>query len=212
MGNAMPWLVNPNSPPYADLIYQQKWQMARDTAEGLVTQAQEKLAGRVTLCGADSHQLVVFNALSWTRSDPVEFTLPTSGHDFQLIDSKGKAVPVQISTNNTAVFVAQNVPPLGYDTYCLVSGASAEPAQRGDKAPPIWDRPFSNHFFRLTPGFGGLKSVVDLATGAEREFEPQTNVVKTLRSTVMSQHIFADALSATLSQHFPPILSIFFFF
>lgn len=205
MGNAMPWLVNSNSPPYADLIYQQKWQMARDAAEGLVTQAQEKLASRVTLCGADSYQLVVFNALSWTRSDPVEFTLPTGNHDFQLVDSKSKAVPLQMSTNNTAVFVAQNVPPLGYDSYCLVSRASAEPAQREDKAPAIWDTPFSNDFFRLTPGLGGLKSVVDLATGAEREFGRQSKRSNAEEySSYLSAFGFSHTFSATLLQHSLP--------
>ena len=72
------------------------------------------------------------------------------------------------------MFLAEDVPSLGYRRYCVdqAPGEQAQAAASASAAPP-WTSPFSNAHFRLTPGLGGLASVVDIATGAERELGPE---------------------------------------
>lgn len=193
MGDALPWLVNAASPPYADLIYQQKWQMARDTAERLVDEAQERLAARAADgCSADAAmRLVVFNGLSWMRTDPVEVTLPSAaaGTTWTLLDTENNSVPLQRTANGTHVFVASDIPPLGYSSFCLVSTSSDRDSTSAagvsaDAPGPEWTQPFANAYFRITPGRGGLQSVVDLASGTERETGPGTWVVWVMKQGV----------------------------
>ena len=80
----------------------------------------------------DSYPIVVFNSLSWDRTDVVEtyVELPMVGiNSLILTDSQGNTIPCQIvRTDNSTkynwsrvylVFVAPNVPAHGYSTYYL---------------------------------------------------------------------------------------------
>jgi alpha-mannosidase len=128
--------------------------------------------------------IVVFNPLGWTRDDVVRahVTLygdvaPADIQDFRkgmkLVDDKGNSVPFDVEAHSenisravTILFVARQVPSLGYRTYSLEPGAS--PSQTGTASSLSLDEdnrnPFrvsgsdviENQFFRVA---------VDHATG-----------------------------------------------
>ena len=98
-----------------------------------------------------------------------------------LVDGEGAAVPMQAALDQpppsegqgcTAVLLAPNVPSLGYTSLYYTPPAQQQGGQKSRAgAGPIpgdpWTAPFANAFFSVTPAVGGLKSLIDLATGLE---------------------------------------------
>lgn len=125
--------------------------------------------------------LVVFNPLSWERSDKVEITLNVYGQDtvsYKVIDAlTNKEIPSQLVIAKplkesdeviTIVFVAENVPSIGYKTYYLVPYAAEQkkgvPVQATN--PSILtaqanSETYENRFYKVEFGPGGLKSIFD---------------------------------------------------
>ena len=114
--------------------------------------------------------MTVFNPLSWKRTDLVKFTFDAEGNDqnsFRLLDETGKEIPYQliydheISGNKdeviTFLFVAKDVPSVGYRTYYL---EKAKPSvfKNNSKAEGLV---FENDFYKVEFADGGLKSVFD---------------------------------------------------
>ncbi len=65
--------------------------------------------------------LVVFNTLSWPRSEPVETRLPEEVPSRALLDTAtGQLVPVQPLPGGGVRFVAREVPPMGYKVFTPV--------------------------------------------------------------------------------------------
>jgi len=114
--------------------------------------------------------LVVFNSLSWQRSDIVDYVASVQVQgvtDLHLLDGSGEDVPVQIDVLDThadgsisraqVVFVA-DIPSLGYATYYLV------PGQNQTKSDLAADRSsLENRFFRISidPQSGGISGIFD---------------------------------------------------
>lgn len=172
-GQGLPsWLINDNSPDQADQVYAEKWKSAKLAAESMLTEAQTFLASSVDTSsppiGAKS-SIVVFNSLSWSRSDPV-LDFASNESDFSIVDEHGNLVPSQLSSDGTLIiFVASNVPSFGYSTFFLLppqdsNNAAFEPFEFLPRNSP-WTSPFSNAFYTLTPGKGGIASIIDIASG-----------------------------------------------
>jgi hypothetical protein len=187
------WFINENSPPFWDLAYADKWSRAALAGNALAGSAQARVAAAVSDAtappGAQS-RLVVFNPLSWTRSAPVQAPLPP-GHPCTpstcpaVANATGWAVDSQCTTFSdpyasssssaascTLVFLAPDIPSLGYSTfYTLPAKHPQQQHQHQRLAAPQpgqpWTEPFSNAFFRVTPAVGGLASLVDLSSGLE---------------------------------------------
>ena len=67
---------------------------------------------------AEGKSIVVFNPLSWPRSGLVEVPLHGFGKAFEICDERGQVVPSDIlEKNQKGIFVAQNVPSIGYREY-----------------------------------------------------------------------------------------------
>ena len=77
--------------------------------------------------------IIVFNPLSWERTDAVEveLALPSTWSKIRVVDYSGKEAPLQVL--NTVkqspskkivkvIFIAENVPPLGYKVYGVEEG------------------------------------------------------------------------------------------
>ncbi|MCL5027832.1 MAG: hypothetical protein M1480_02300 [Bacteroidetes bacterium] len=74
--------------------------------------------------------LTVYNSLAWDRTDVVKFYLPQGDkNEYEILDASGKEIPSQMVKKNRftneIIFVAENVPSIGYKTYILKKGKSS---------------------------------------------------------------------------------------
>jgi len=121
--------------------------------------------------------LVVFNPLNWKRDDAVCTTLrfkAWSAEGFKIWDAAGQAIKFQVETfqrrpdgtleEASVVFVATEVPSLGYKCFYVVPDAGPLPTaqERGGNI-------IENQFYRITadPDRGGLISIFDKGAGKE---------------------------------------------
>jgi alpha-mannosidase len=120
--------------------------------------------------------LVVFNPLSWPRTDVVDYVLSvaeTGTRALRLLDAEGQELPVQVNVQAThadgsiaraqVVFEA-SVPSLGYATYYFVAGKSqvANPLRATATS-------LENQFYRasLDGNSGGITGIFDKSSGRE---------------------------------------------
>ncbi|MDE2998128.1 MAG: glycosyl hydrolase-related protein [Gemmatimonadota bacterium] len=125
-------------------------------ASGIAREAERMIAERVTPRDGPEGRMpiVVFNTLSWPRTDLVEvhvtFYGAVEGTDFsryetyKLVDDSGRTVPFQeLAGRQTEtaevrlVFAARQVPANGYATYYLVPGATETQPLVGIQAPEL---------------------------------------------------------------------------
>lgn len=114
--------------------------------------------------------VVVFNPLSWERTDVATLELADGdGDGYSVFDANGKEVPSQFPAEGPLkrrlIFVAEKVPPVGYTTLELRKRA-ARPKQ------PLQDSSsnrIENEFFRVTvdTDSGWVRSIVDRRNGKE---------------------------------------------
>jgi hypothetical protein len=92
---------------------------AKEFSDRACDSALAKLAGMITTRADRS--VIVVNPLARIRSDAVRLAAEV-GQRFQLRDAlTGKEVPCQTLTDGTTIFVATNVPSLGYKTFSLIT-------------------------------------------------------------------------------------------
>ncbi len=112
---------------------------------------------------ADKQAIAVWNTLAWPRTDVV--TIPLAGSPLggaagiAVIDARdGKRVPAQLSDGGKqAVFVARDLPALGYAVYTVESASAVS------KKAPAADGVLENGFYRVTASAerGGLTNCFD---------------------------------------------------
>lgn len=135
--------------------------------------------------------IVVFNPLSWERTDKVEVSVNVYGQDtlsYKVVDATtGNEVPSQLMKSRplkktdeviTLSFVAEKVPSLGYKTYSLVPyvagferGVPIHPTNPSLVTASAGSDVYENQFYKVQFGAGGLKSIYDK--------ELQTELLKT---------------------------------
>ena len=114
--------------------------------------------------------VIVFNALSWTRTDLVRLDLPREDLEtYSVFTSDGKEIPSQLVRTGRfqqqIIFVAEGVPPIGYKMYEL---RKQSPTLKASKLATS-GRSIENHSFRveIDPVSGWVKSVFDKRNGRE---------------------------------------------
>ena len=145
-----------------DRVFQQKLETARDQGRRLLDRALTSIARRVRPAQPGT-PIVVFNALSWSRTGPVHVTLPASQTGYALVDGDGRPVALQLARVNTgqttdAVFIAPDVPPLGHRTFYFtpkIATPGLPSSVRYD------DTSYENAFFRAELAPGGIRSLFD---------------------------------------------------
>jgi alpha-mannosidase len=167
-------------------------QLARIRGGEILRDSLRNIAERVTVPIPNSFPIVVFNPLGWSRDDVVRthvalFGIPAPADiapfkkGMRLLDETGRPVPFRveeysenISRSLELVFVARNVPSLGYRTYYLTAADAPEssPAaaqvqldsdkDRRDPRRPLGSDVLENAFYRLT---------IDCATGRVSLFD-----------------------------------------
>lgn len=119
--------------------------------------------------------VVVYNPLSWERTDVVKVKLPEGDlKDCLIYDSNGKEIPSQIIQENEysreIMFVAENVPSLGYRIYDLRNEKpKVETQQLESPQLKIDGASLENQFYRVVvdPDSGWVKSIYDKKNGKE---------------------------------------------
>jgi len=123
---------------------------ASEAAQRIEQQSAQSLCQNIRTSGP--HSLVVWNQLSWPRSEIVRTTVPQSAPQvFRLVDvQNGREVSYQIEkregTPDMLVFLAENVPSLGYGTFSIESGSPSP----GGNTPRVSDQTLENQFYKVT--------------------------------------------------------------
>jgi alpha-mannosidase len=105
-----------------------RFQQIKDTTSQLINKQLQAITGKINTLG-DGLPIVIFNQLSWKRTDLVETELELSGDisHFTLFDGNNQKIPFQVINQaskkgvNTykVIFVAENIPSMGYSTFRL---------------------------------------------------------------------------------------------
>lgn len=119
---------------------------------------------------------IVFNSLNWRRSEVVAISLPASppfqegvggAQNWAVCDLQGEPLPSQLSDSGTLLFLAADIPPVGYCVFWLIR-TGADDRDRGDACPAPdagaeneWV--LENEFLRVSVEgeTGNLRSVFD---------------------------------------------------
>lgn len=117
-----------------------KFQIIKGITEGERARALQVISRQIDTEGIEGIPVVVYNSLPWDRTDLVTVRIPAhriSGWDGVVaIDPKGDMEPVQIldegspSREAVLIFVARDVPGIGYKVYSLSKGKLEEDPSR----------------------------------------------------------------------------------
>jgi alpha-mannosidase len=122
--------------------------------------------------------VIVFNPLNWKRSEVVAVSLPAPAASWAVCDLQGDFLPSQLSDCATLLFLAANIPPVGYCVFWLIR-TEAEDRDRRPACPTSdggtpdagaekeWV--LENEFLRVTVEgeTGNLRSVFDKVNSRE---------------------------------------------
>ncbi len=166
-----------------DALFKEKYYFARSEAEAIITATLSDISSKIRVSPGKGIPVMVFNSLSWERSDRASFEMIFEkgwGSSIQLLDHKGSAVPVQLSKivrhedgslkSAQADFIAEGVPSIGYRTYYVRPSADEIREYAGDASVQgKGDAPtrYSNKFYKVRFADGGLSSIYDLDMGLE---------------------------------------------
>ncbi|MBV9342595.1 MAG: alpha-mannosidase [Acidobacteria bacterium] len=106
--------------------------MSGEVTEGALTE----ISAHINTQG-DGVPVVIFNSLSWSRTDVVEVEaqLPAPAQQVEVVDGSGKLAPSQLlsidpGTHRVRLLLLASVPSLGYKTYFVHAGSEKSMARR----------------------------------------------------------------------------------
>jgi alpha-mannosidase len=145
-----------------DEVYAKSYAKSRDLAESLLSQIGTKIAASVPLRQPQQTPIVVYNPLSWPRTDCVDCAIkvPDEWTNWTLTDQEDREIPCEFicdpgsSVRGRLVFIAENVPSVGYRSYFLRSAAGPRPGTL-----ELHGQTVESDFYRLTFGTGGIKEL-----------------------------------------------------
>ncbi|NLP11901.1 alpha-mannosidase, partial [bacterium] len=154
-----------NQGQITDQLFRSKLDFAANEGETLLQAATTKISGRIKFNRKLGQPIVVFNALSWQRSDPVWCTIRWQG-PYRIVDNKGETVlhqvmaaePGQPLDEERIIFFAQEVPPVGYRVYYVTS---AEAAKSVVKRTAENIEMYENRFYKIYLSPGGIRQIFD---------------------------------------------------
>lgn len=164
------------APEQSILDFKEVYQKAIDLAEALWDENLTWLANAVSTDASKGIAFIVYNNLSWKRCDVVTMEKPAAaGEIFRLVDARGNEVPYQLTREGEIVFVAEDIPSMGYSTYYIRSGEAPAVAMAPFEVDKVWNVPFSNRFYTFVPCVdgGALEDVLDLTNGGKHLFSTE---------------------------------------
>ncbi|MBW4614076.1 MAG: alpha-mannosidase [Desmonostoc vinosum HA7617-LM4] len=160
---------------YLDALPQ--WQQVEQVGTRILQESLQAIASQTALPSPphpEAKAIFVFNSLNWERSEVVSISLPasaTANQAWQVYDLFEQQLVSQLSEPSTLLFLATNIPPIGYrvfwlypspkeDAENLLQTLSLTPSSPSS-LPPDWI--LENEFLRVdvNPDTGDLASVFD---------------------------------------------------
>jgi alpha-mannosidase len=155
-----------------DVVDVAMWVRVKDaekTADEHLADANTAIANRIrfTQTADEPVPIVVFNTLSWKRSDPVICTVTPGSSAWGIIDADGHGIARQVldtsGDKKGIVFLAENVPSLGYKTYYIVHrDVSTSDTETGVTHT---DTGYENDYYEIDLTSAGIQSIKDKDTG-----------------------------------------------
>jgi alpha-mannosidase len=148
---------------YLDALPQ--WQQVEQVGTRILQESLLAIASHITRSQPlkpNSLPIFVFNSLNWQRSEVVSVALPTpptATQKWQIYDASGKQLVSQLSEPSTLLFLAPEIPPVGYRIFWLSPSSPSLPSPPS----PLPDWILENEFLRVVidPDTGDLSSVFD---------------------------------------------------
>ncbi|MFN6496294.1 MAG: alpha-mannosidase [Nostoc sp. DedQUE01] len=141
-----------------------EWQQVEQTGTKILQESLQAIASHITLPQPpkpNSLPIFIFNSLNWQRSEVVYITLPTAvetTQEWQIYDASGELLVSQLSQPSTLLFLAPDIPPVGYRLFWLSPSPSSSLS-----SPSSAEWVLENEFLRVlvNPDTGDLLSVFD---------------------------------------------------
>lgn len=146
-----------------DAIFEDSLKVGRDLGQSMLNDALEQIVSEVN---TRKGNYVVFNDLSWNRSKWVE--VPVSSARAFVKDEQGNKVTSQVLSDGKGgyrlIFMAENVPSMGYRTYTVKEGKSVKMENQGVS---YNSNTLENRYYKAVLGNGGILSLYDKELGKE---------------------------------------------
>ncbi len=172
-----------------DLAFRHKFENALDISSGIVKNSADLISRQIKF-SQDGLAVVVYNTLSWNRTDLVKVNVEAYGQKiptYQVIDAAtGKEIPSQQIASAlvndkepvTLTFIAENVPSMGYKTFYLKPFINEIKKFENSSVTDNWMQPVQptkpsaisasaniqtveNKFYKIEFVKGGIKSIFD---------------------------------------------------
>ncbi|MEH1956572.1 MAG: alpha-mannosidase [Nostoc sp.] len=149
---------------YLDALPQ--WQQVEQVGTKILQSSLLAIASHITRSEPpkpNSLPIFVFNSLNWQRSEVISVALPTP-EEWQIYDTSGKQLVSQLSEPSTLLFLATEIPPVGYRIFWLSPSSPTLQEATSPSSPPLLaDWILENEFLRVVidPDTGDLSSVFD---------------------------------------------------
>lgn len=156
-----------------DAIFEAKYQEALQISQNLTEKALSNIAQRIKT-KKKGKPIVLFNGLNWKRTAPVQIQMnfePGETVGLKLQDSKGKDVPIQITTSDyypsgslkSASFeIIAEVPAMGYSTYYVLPSGKKSRLKKFQL-----NKHIETSYYQIQLGNGGIESILDKISGQE---------------------------------------------
>ncbi|MHC4348377.1 MAG: glycoside hydrolase family 38 N-terminal domain-containing protein [Planctomycetota bacterium] len=158
-----------------DALFREKLEHARDEGRRIRDQALDQIARRISSLPDRGQPVAVFNSLSWARTGPVVCDVPAGtddGLEIIVTDGEGREIPSQdvaatafdgVPAPRRIIFIAQQVPPIGYRTYYL----QTTPGRDGTWTELQPSAPIETPFYRIDLAPGGVAQIHDKQLGVD---------------------------------------------
>ncbi|MGP0128619.1 MAG: alpha-mannosidase [cyanobacterium endosymbiont of Rhopalodia musculus] len=96
------------------------WQKALKISQSLLDDSLQAIIFKISLPQSpqtNAIPLIVFNSLNWHRSEVIECS--TTEDNYKIYDLEGNKLTSQLSANNKLLFLAENIPSIGYRVFWL---------------------------------------------------------------------------------------------
>ena len=152
-----------------DNLFKEEYVKSRDISSRLLGKGTEFIAGRVAADDSKGIPVMLFNSLSWNRTDPVQINVSMvkgQAKDIKVLDTKGKEIVSQLgavekypdgSIKTAEVTFIAVVPSIGYSTYYI---EAKKPVNAPRYAASGLDS-YENDFYKISFVPGGIAQIYD---------------------------------------------------